>query len=85
MAAIGGVIVEFRDEDTDALLWKSAMYSIPGEDAEIEWTDSVDVTRIYEVKGSKFEFNSPNPAGSFEGAISCPESKYKPIIYVKEV
>ena len=85
MPPAGGVIVEFRDNSTQDLIWKAPMHYIPGEDDVIEWADPLDVIRVYEVKGIKHIFNSPNPAGSFFGHLSCTDAKHTPIVYITEV
>lgn len=81
----GGVIVEFRDEVTKDLVWKGAMHYIPSENDVLEWTDPVDVVRNYEIKGVVHRFNSPNPAGSHSGHLSCTDAKHTPVVWVREI
>jgi len=57
-----GVAVCFRDEDTNALLWKARMNVLPLEgDVVIQIVDGVETE--YKVEGVKFEFLHQNVAG----------------------
>ena len=85
MPPSGGVIVKFCDNATKALIWKAPMHYIPGENDVIEWLDALDVLRTYEVKSITHTFNSPNPAGSYSGVLSCTDAKHTPTVYVTEV
>ena len=84
MASPGGLVVEFRDNETDELLWEASMHMLPGEDAVIRHVDVDGVTTTYEVKGTAFGFFTPDARDSYSSEISVTTSRCKPIVYVKE-
>jgi hypothetical protein len=51
-----GVVVCFRLEDTNELLWKSPMQVLPGPDDTVVLLDAEGGPATYKVEGVKFEF-----------------------------
>jgi hypothetical protein len=74
----GGVCVSFKDNATEALLWKANMHSVPVKDEICTWTDTLGVIREYEVNRVEYEFTSPVPIGE-DPPIRC---QHMPVVYV---
>ena len=73
-----GVCVTFKDNATEALLWKSDMHSVPQKDEICYWTDTGEVRREYEVNRVSYEFTSPVPVGE-DPPLRC---QHMPVVFV---
>ena len=85
-----GVMIEFRDNATKALVWEAAG-GIPGENDVLEWVDSEGVAKTFEVNGIKRTYyapgsrSAPPPPGEEPGETSTTVCQHRPTVYVTEV
>lgn len=85
MANDGGVLVSFRDNATDDLLWQSVMHDVPQEDEVLYWTVGAGVTREYEINRVTRSFSQSELGGGAPGeAPPTSHCNHVPIVYVTE-
>lgn len=82
----GGVLVEFRHQDTDVLLWESSMQVLPQKIDVVSYAVGDGALTSYDVKGVKWEFRKMtmddaegDPQEVITGLSDC-----KPVVIVKE-
>lgn len=81
----GGILVEFRDQGTDTLLWIASLNLMPKENDVLTHKDADGVEKTYELNQVRWNFFSPNPMASFDNEISCTNAKCRPVAFVTEV
>lgn len=85
MPPAAGVLVEFRDNVSDALLWEAVMNSVPQKDDVVGWSLTGGVPVMYEVQRVRFVFRQPTSQPGGQGGPSTPSStvcQHTPTVYV---
>lgn len=67
----GGVMVEFRDEDTDELLWTAPMNSVPQEDDAVSYAVIGGSPTEYKVEGVTYQFRAASPLVGENAVAHC--------------
>lgn len=86
MPPLGGVMVEFREEGTNDLLWKAIMQHLPRMDESTFYGNVGGALTEYKVEGVSYTFRKPVPSGTPDPpGEATPNCQYTPIITVSEV
>jgi hypothetical protein len=76
-------MVEFRDADTDDLLWVAPMHHYPRKDDLVGWAKTGESLVWYEVQSVRVAFWEPVAHGGYGGPLTL-HCQGKPVVYVRE-